>query len=91
MEVKKSDNINILFLLPLDSPFVSASASSPQVLSVLCVLSSSWELQWRDGVQALSQEEVLLHLLALTQKSAHRLEKTHSNAQIILNISPKSY
>ncbi|XP_036980256.1 thyroid adenoma-associated protein isoform X2 [Acanthopagrus latus] len=45
-----------------------------KVLSVLCVLSSSWELRWRDGVQALSQEGVLLHLLALAQKSAHSVE-----------------
>ncbi|XP_030298445.1 thyroid adenoma-associated protein [Sparus aurata] len=45
-----------------------------KVLSVLCVLSSSWELQWRDCVQALSQEWVLLHLLALAQKSAHSVE-----------------
>ncbi len=54
----------------------SASPSSSQVLAVVCMLSSSGELQWRDGVKILSQEEVLLHLLALAQKSAHRLEKT---------------
>ncbi len=57
---------------------VSASPSSSQVLTVLCVLSSSGELQWRDGVKILSQEEVLLHLLALAQNSAHRSEKTHN-------------
>ncbi|XP_059214737.1 thyroid adenoma-associated protein [Centropristis striata] len=45
-----------------------------KVLSVLCVLSSSGELGWRDGVKVLSQEEVLLHLLALAQDSAHSVE-----------------
>ncbi|XP_037638453.1 thyroid adenoma-associated protein [Sebastes umbrosus] len=45
-----------------------------KVLSVLCVLSSSGELGWRDGDKVLSQEEVLLHLLALAQNSAHSVE-----------------
>ncbi|XP_042358035.1 thyroid adenoma-associated protein [Plectropomus leopardus] len=45
-----------------------------KVLTLLCVLSSSGELQWRDGVKILSQEEVLLHLLALAQNSAHSVE-----------------
>lgn len=45
-----------------------------KVLAVLCMLSSSGELQWRDGVKILSQEEVLLHLLVLSQKSAHSVE-----------------
>ncbi|KAI3362945.1 hypothetical protein L3Q82_011619 [Scortum barcoo] len=45
-----------------------------KVLTVLCVLSSDGELQWRDGVKVLSQEEVLLHLLALAQSSAHSVE-----------------
>lgn len=45
-----------------------------KVLMVLSVLSSSGELQWRDGVKVLSQEEVLLHLLALAQKSTHSVE-----------------
>ncbi|XP_051271703.1 thyroid adenoma-associated protein homolog isoform X2 [Dicentrarchus labrax] len=45
-----------------------------KVLTVLSVLSSSGELQWRDGVKILSQEEVLLHLLALAHNSAHSVE-----------------
>ncbi|XP_045927102.1 thyroid adenoma-associated protein homolog isoform X2 [Micropterus dolomieu] len=45
-----------------------------KVLTVLCVLSSSNELQWRDGVEILSQEEVLLHLLARAQNSAQSVE-----------------
>nr|XP_046258832.1 thyroid adenoma-associated protein isoform X2 [Scatophagus argus] len=45
-----------------------------KVLTVLCVLSSSSELQWKDGVQILSQEEVLLHLLDMAQKSAYSVE-----------------
>ncbi|KAL7382872.1 hypothetical protein ABVT39_000669 [Epinephelus coioides] len=45
-----------------------------KVLTVLCVLSSSSELDWRDGVKTLSQEEVLLHLLALAQNSTHSVE-----------------
>ncbi|XP_044070655.1 thyroid adenoma-associated protein isoform X3 [Siniperca chuatsi] len=45
-----------------------------KVLTVLCVLSSGNELQWRGGVKILSQEEVLLHLLALAQNSAHSVE-----------------
>ncbi|XP_070772051.1 thyroid adenoma-associated protein [Enoplosus armatus] len=45
-----------------------------KVLTVLCELSSSSELQWRDGVQILSQEEVLRHLLALAKNSAHSVE-----------------
>ncbi|XP_049457282.1 thyroid adenoma-associated protein [Epinephelus fuscoguttatus] len=45
-----------------------------KVLTVLCVLSSSSELDWRDGVNTLSQEEVLLHLLALAQNSTHSVE-----------------
>ncbi|XP_070697363.1 thyroid adenoma-associated protein [Pempheris klunzingeri] len=45
-----------------------------KVLTALCVLSSGSELQWRDGVKILSEEEVLLHLLALAQNSAHSVE-----------------
>ncbi|XP_065815241.1 thyroid adenoma-associated protein isoform X1 [Labrus bergylta] len=45
-----------------------------KALSVLCVLSSSGELMWRDGAQIVSQEAVLLHLLTLTQRSAHSVE-----------------
>ncbi|XP_027133458.1 thyroid adenoma-associated protein [Larimichthys crocea] len=45
-----------------------------KVLTVLCVLSSSDELHWRDGVKILSHEEVLLHLLTLAQNSAHSVE-----------------
>ncbi|XP_071780883.2 thyroid adenoma-associated protein [Centroberyx gerrardi] len=45
-----------------------------KVLQVLCVLSSSSELPWRDGDQTLSQEEVLLRLLSLAQHSAHSVE-----------------
>ncbi|XP_074531245.1 thyroid adenoma-associated protein [Halichoeres trimaculatus] len=45
-----------------------------KVLSVLSVLSSGCGLQWRDGAQTMSQGEVLLHLLALTQRSAHSVE-----------------
>ncbi|XP_034753231.1 thyroid adenoma-associated protein isoform X2 [Etheostoma cragini] len=44
------------------------------VLAVLCVLSSGGELEWRDGVKMLSQEEVRLHLLALAQNSSHSVE-----------------
>ncbi|XP_070833382.1 thyroid adenoma-associated protein [Chaetodon trifascialis] len=45
-----------------------------KVLTVLCVLSSSGELQWRDGGKTLSQEDVLMHLLALAHKSVHSVE-----------------
>uniref|UniRef100_I3J4G4 tRNA (32-2'-O)-methyltransferase regulator THADA n=1 Tax=Oreochromis niloticus TaxID=8128 RepID=I3J4G4_ORENI len=45
-----------------------------KVLQVLCVLSSSDELPWRDGARVLSLEEVLLHLLTLAQNSAHSVE-----------------
>ncbi|KAG7511599.1 thyroid adenoma-associated protein [Solea senegalensis] len=45
-----------------------------KVLQVLCVLSSSGELLWRDGAQTLSQEEVLMHLLTLAQNSVHSVE-----------------
>ncbi|XP_033469719.2 thyroid adenoma-associated protein [Epinephelus lanceolatus] len=45
-----------------------------KVLTVLCVLSSSSELDWRDDVKTLSQEELLLHLLALAQNSTHSVE-----------------
>ncbi|XP_034537474.1 thyroid adenoma-associated protein [Notolabrus celidotus] len=45
-----------------------------KVLDVLSVLSSSGGLQWRDGARVVSQEEVLVHLLALTQGSAHSVE-----------------
>lgn len=69
---------------------VSASPSSFQVLTVLCVLSSSGELQWGDGVKILSQEEVLLHLLALAQNSAHRSEKTHNAHVQIISILKSS-
>lgn len=52
-------------------------SSCSQVLSVLCVLSSTVELQWRDAGNILSKEEALLHLLGLAEKSAHRLENKH--------------
>ena len=62
---------------------------------MLCVLSSGAELQWRDGVQVLSQEEVLLHLLSLAQKSAHRSEKKHIHelytCAIIFNMKESVY
>lgn len=58
-----------LFLLSL------SCRSSSQVLQVLCVLSSSDELPWKDGARVLSLEEVLLHLLTLAQNSAHRSVK----------------
>ncbi|XP_004554638.3 thyroid adenoma-associated protein [Maylandia zebra] len=45
-----------------------------KVLQVLCVLSSSDELPWKDGARVLSLEEVLLHLLTLAQNSAHSVE-----------------
>ncbi|XP_034080889.1 thyroid adenoma-associated protein isoform X3 [Gymnodraco acuticeps] len=45
-----------------------------KVLSVLCVLSTTTELSWSDGVKMLSQEELLLHLLALAQNSTHSVE-----------------
>ncbi|CAJ1066908.1 thyroid adenoma-associated protein [Xyrichtys novacula] len=48
-----------------------------KVLGVLCVLGSGGGLQWRDGARLVSQEEVLLHLLTLTWKSAHRSESIH--------------
>ncbi|KAM9847598.1 thyroid adenoma-associated protein [Aulostomus maculatus] len=45
-----------------------------KVLQVLSVLSHSGELHWRDGVQDISQEEVMLYLLSLAQKSTHSVE-----------------
>ncbi|XP_056250646.1 thyroid adenoma-associated protein isoform X1 [Seriola aureovittata] len=48
--------------------------SLAKVLQVLCVMSSSGELLWRDGAKMLSQEEVLLHLLTLAQNSVHSVE-----------------
>ncbi|XP_076016993.1 thyroid adenoma-associated protein [Genypterus blacodes] len=45
-----------------------------KVLQVLCVLSSGGELQWKDGVLVLSQEEVLRHLLTLAENSVHSVE-----------------
>ncbi|XP_030012231.1 thyroid adenoma-associated protein [Sphaeramia orbicularis] len=45
-----------------------------KVLEVLCLLRSNVDLAWRDGDQVLSQKEVLLHLLTLTQNSAHSVE-----------------
>lgn len=55
-----------------------------KVLTVLCVMSSGGELQWRDGVKALSQEEVLLHLLALAHSSAHSVE-LHCAAMMLVS------
>uniref|UniRef100_A0A672ZVR7 tRNA (32-2'-O)-methyltransferase regulator THADA n=1 Tax=Sphaeramia orbicularis TaxID=375764 RepID=A0A672ZVR7_9TELE len=49
-----------------------------KVLEVLCLLRSNVDLAWRDGDQVLSQKEVLLHLLTLTQNSAHRSEESPS-------------
>ncbi|XP_035807135.2 thyroid adenoma-associated protein isoform X2 [Amphiprion ocellaris] len=45
-----------------------------KVLQTLCVVSSSGELLWRDGVKTLSQEDTLLYLLTLAQNSAHSVE-----------------
>ncbi|KAM6915988.1 thyroid adenoma-associated protein [Xenentodon cancila] len=45
-----------------------------KVLRVMCVLSSSGELLWRDAGDTLSQKEVLLHLLSVAQSSAHSVE-----------------
>ncbi|XP_056902918.1 thyroid adenoma-associated protein isoform X1 [Takifugu flavidus] len=45
-----------------------------KVLTVLSVLLRTSELQWSDGVRTLSQEEALLHLLALAEKSSHSEE-----------------
>ncbi|KAK5908110.1 hypothetical protein CgunFtcFv8_016195 [Champsocephalus gunnari] len=45
-----------------------------KVLSVLCVLSTTTALSWSGGVEMLSQEELLLHLLALAQNSTHSVE-----------------
>jgi len=78
MEVNNSDCIHIFLLLLT----VSLSLSSSQVLSVLCVLSTTTELPWSDGVKMLSQEELLLHLLALAQNSTHRSEKTHIHVRV---------
>lgn len=70
-----SNCINILFLTPLIiSPCLRVCLCS-QVLTVLSELSSTAELQWRDGVKVQSQEEALMHLLVLAEKSAYRLEK----------------
>ncbi|KAM7385101.1 hypothetical protein PAMP_001198 [Pampus punctatissimus] len=47
----------------------------PQCLAkVLCVLSSSSELLWRDGAHILSKDEVLVHVLALAHNSVHSVE-----------------
>lgn len=43
-----------------------------QVLAVLSTFNSVPELQWRHGSRRLSQQEVLLHLLALADGAAHR-------------------
>lgn len=40
---------------------------------MLSVLLRTSELHWGDGVRTLSQDEALLHLLALAEKSSHRL------------------
>ncbi|KAM7408173.1 hypothetical protein PAMA_002048 [Pampus argenteus] len=45
-----------------------------KVLQVLCVLSSSSELLWRDGTHILSKDEVLVHVLALAHNSVHSVE-----------------
>ncbi|XP_040906443.1 thyroid adenoma-associated protein [Toxotes jaculatrix] len=45
-----------------------------KVLQLLCVLSSSGELVWRDCAKVLAQDEVLLHLLTLAQNSVHSVE-----------------
>lgn len=79
-EVKKDDvtlHLSILLKYLTYSLFLLSLScrSSSQVLQVLCVLSSSDELPWRDGARVLSLEEVLLHLLTLAQNSAHRSVK----------------
>ncbi|XP_041645448.1 thyroid adenoma-associated protein isoform X2 [Cheilinus undulatus] len=48
--------------------------SLAKALSVLSALSCDGDLVWRDGAQIVSQEDVLLHLLTLTQRSAHSVE-----------------
>ncbi|XP_024152640.1 thyroid adenoma-associated protein [Oryzias melastigma] len=45
-----------------------------KVLQVLSVWSSGRELRWRDDAKTLSQDEVLLHLLNLTQSSTFSVE-----------------
>lgn len=45
-----------------------------KVLTVLSTFNSVSELQWKDGSKRLSQEEVLLHLLALAERAAHSVE-----------------
>ncbi|XP_039994968.1 thyroid adenoma-associated protein isoform X2 [Xiphias gladius] len=55
-----------------------------QVLQVLYVLSSSGELQWRDGAKILAQDEVLLYLLTLAQNSVHSVE-LHCAALILVS------
>ncbi|XP_041865612.1 thyroid adenoma-associated protein [Melanotaenia boesemani] len=55
-----------------------------KLLQVLSALSSSSELLWRDAAKVLSQEEVLLHLLTLTQNSTHSVE-LHCSALTLLS------
>nr|XP_057906277.1 thyroid adenoma-associated protein [Doryrhamphus excisus]XP_057906286.1 thyroid adenoma-associated protein [Doryrhamphus excisus] len=45
-----------------------------KVLQVLSVLHCGGELHWTDGVQHLSRDKVLLHLLALAQRAVHSVE-----------------
>ncbi|XP_061693127.1 thyroid adenoma-associated protein isoform X2 [Syngnathoides biaculeatus] len=45
-----------------------------KVLQVLSVLQCDGEFHWMDGEQDLSQENFLLHLLNLAQKTAHSVE-----------------
>ncbi|XP_061646816.1 thyroid adenoma-associated protein isoform X1 [Phyllopteryx taeniolatus] len=45
-----------------------------KVLQVLSVLSCGDALHWMDGVQHLSQDNFLLHLLTLAQRTAHSVE-----------------
>ncbi|XP_056147572.1 thyroid adenoma-associated protein [Lampris incognitus] len=45
-----------------------------KVIQVLCGLCSSGQHLWRDGDQNLSQVEVLAHLLALAENSAHSVK-----------------
>ncbi|KAK5853649.1 hypothetical protein PBY51_014784 [Eleginops maclovinus] len=57
-----------------------------KVLSVLCMVSTNSELQWRDGVKMLSQEELLLHLLALAQNSAPSVELHCAALTLVSNL-----
>ncbi|XP_068183222.1 thyroid adenoma-associated protein [Antennarius striatus] len=54
-----------------------------KVFSVLRVMGSTRRLQWRDGVNVLSPEEVLLRLLGVAEKSASRVELHCSTLMLV--------